>query len=618
MFRRLARYPNRPISSLAQKVDARPPTGERSRLRVDRSLWLASAMLVGACTGEVSGPVGFSSSGQVGKTPPVPSATTNPGVTMRAADGGVLPTGVGDPSTPNGVGWSTRFPKLSNAQWENSVRALLLLDAPTGLSGSFTQEPLDKLYVSLAAAELTIGGDAWARYQTAAETLAAQVVSSDAQLAKLAPAGSFADASAKGAAFIAALGRRAYRRPLRDSEKAAYLTLFQAGATLVSGDPYKAGVRVVLEAMLQSPHFLYRVESSEQVTPGAQKIPLSGDEIATRLSYALWDSMPSDALFAAASAGELDSKDGVARWASTMLSDPRAKDVLLSFHAQTFQVAAYGTQEKDPSLKFDAASLAPMLKQEATSFFDLVVNQQQGGIAQLLTQPTAFVNEDTAGFYGVSGITGKALQKQDLDAKLRTGLLMQLGFLTKNATKVGSDPVHRGLIVVRKVLCDEPDPPPGAFQLPAPVAGLTTRETYTKATACGVGCHDTLINPAGFAFEGFDTLGKLRTTEAGKPIDASGTLTLRQGYTSAEKQANTSTQLNFHDAVDLVTQLAKAPRVHECYARNWMQYVLARELAPAERGAWESLRDVSLSKASAVSLLTELVQLDTFRTRVAE
>lgn len=586
----------------------------RSPSRPAQVLWASSLVLAGACVGEIGSPSSFSNA-EV-SNPQRPGAITQPA--GRATDGGVSPTGVGDPTTPNGVGWSTRFPKLSNAQWENSVRTLLVLDAPTGLSDSFTQEPLDKAYVSAAAAQLTIGGDAWSRYQTAAEALAAQVVANDAQLAKITPSGTFADAKTKGAAFIASFGRRAYRRPLRDDEQAAYLALFQAGPTLVSGDAYKAGVRVVLEALLQSPHFLYRVESSDKVGSDGQTIALSGDELATRLSFALWDSMPSDELFAAATAGELDSKEGVARWAGKMLADSRAKDVLLSFHAQTFQVAAYGTQDKDPSLKFDAATFAPVLKQEAESFFDLVVNQQKGGIAQLLTQPTAFVNEDTAGFYGLTGITGKTLQKQDLDAKVRAGLLTQLGFLTKNATSIGSDPVHRGLIVVRKVLCDEPDPPPMAFQLPSPMPGLTTRETYTKATACGVGCHDTLINPPGFAFEGFDTLGKVRTTEAGKPIDASGTLTLRQGYTSAEKKQNPSTQLSFHDAVDMVTQLAKTPRVHECYARNWMQYVLARELDPAERGAWEALRNVSLDKASAVSLLTELVQLDTFRTRVSE
>ncbi|MDB4977647.1 MAG: Cellulose-binding domain protein [Myxococcaceae bacterium] len=593
MFRRLVRNPNRPWMNLLA----------------------ASSLLVAACSGEISSPPSLSIEG-VGNAglPQSPNAPT--GVTGDTLAQGTRPAGVGDPNTPNGVGWSTRFPKLSNRQWENTAQSLLLLSAPTGLSASFTQEPADKSYETESAAELTIGGDAWTRYQSAAEALASKVVGDAAQLAKITPSGSFTDANAKGAAFIAAFGRRAYRRPLSESEKATYLTLFKAGATLVGGDAYAAGVRVVLEAMLQSPFFLYRVESATKA--GANKAQLSGDEVAARLSYALWNTMPSDELFAAASAGELDTAAGVARWAGKMLDDPRAKAILVAFHEQTFQVSAYGTQDKDAALGFDTDALAPVLQAEAHQFFDLVVNQQGGGIAQLLTEPTAFVNQDTAPYYGLAGVTGTTLQKKDLDPKQRAGLLTQLGFLTKNATRSGSDPVHRGLMVVRKVLCDDPDPPPAMFSLPEPVPGLTTREVYEKATACGVGCHDTLINPAGFSFEGFDTLGKVRSTDEGKPVDATGSLTMRKGYTSAEKKANPTTQVKFTNAVDLVTKLSTEPRVHECYARNWMQYVLARDIDPAERGAWELLRDKSLSEASARSLVLALVQLDTFRTRVSE
>jgi hypothetical protein len=156
------------------------------------------------------------------------------------------------------------------------------------------------------------------------------------------------------------------------------------------------------------------------------------------------------------------------------------------------------------------------------------------------------------------------------------------------------------------------------FSLPEPESGLTTREVYEKATQCGIACHGSLINPPGFAFEGFDAVGKTRTTDNGKPIDATGKLDIRQGYTSAEKKAGDSTTLEFDGAVDMVTKLAVTPRVHECYARNWMAYVLARELDPAEKGAWEALADVSLDKASVKAVITSLVQLDTFRTRVAD
>jgi hypothetical protein len=606
--------PSHGLSQVSSEVVLKVRSSVRRSSLPLLGLLAASSLLAAACSGEISSP---SSSFEGVQKDGIPQAVPGVNGDGQAGTAGDRPAAAGDPASPNGVGWSTRFAKLSNAQWENSAQALLLLDGPSGASSSFTQEPADKFYDTESAAELTIGGDAWARYQTAAESLAVKIVTDDAKLAKLTPSGSFADAKAKGAAFIAAFGRRAYRRPLSTDEKATYQTLFDAGVTLVGGDAYKAGVRVVLEAMMQSPFFLYRVESSDKANK-ENKVALSGDELASRLSFALWNTMPSDELFAAASAGELDDKAGVARWAEKMLDDEKAKAMIMSFHEQTFQVSSYGSQEKDDSLKFDATALAPVLKDEARKFFDLVINQNGGGIAELLTEPTAFVNQATAPLYGLSGITGNELQKVELDPAQRAGLLTQAGFLSKNATRMGSDPIHRGLAVVRRVLCDEPDPPPAMFTLPPAEPGQTTRESYTKATLCGVGCHDTLINPAGFAFEGFDTLGKVRTTDVGKPVDATGTLTLRQGYTSLEKNENPSTTITFDGAVDLVNQLSSEPRVHECYARNWMQFMLAREIDPAERGAWESIRDTSLSKSSARSLITAVVQLDTFRTRVSE
>ena len=591
-----------------------------SPLRAQRSPALGLALLAlgstpFACSGEIESspslgdcrdcapPSGAGSDGPNG-----PSAPTG-------HQPGERPPAAGDPATPDGVGWGTRFPKLSNRQWENTVQALFSLAEPTGLSKDFTQEPLDQPYESMAAAEQTISGDAWARYQAAAESVAASIVADDAKLAKIAPSSS--DAAARAGTFIASFGKRAYRRPLTSEEQAAYRALFDRGPELVGGDAFKAGARLVIESMLQSVHFLYRVEAS-QAANAQRKIALSPYELATRLSYALWNSMPSDALFAAAEAGELDDADGVARWAGRMLDDPRARDVLISFHEQTFQVATYGTQDKAASLGFDAQALAPVLKEEARRFIEHVVVQNSGGIAGLLTEPVAFVNAATAPFYGITGVTGSALEQRPLDPAERAGLLGQLGFLTKNATRETSDPVHRGLLVLRKVLCDEPDPPPMMFSLPTPMAGLTTREVYERATACGRGCHDTMINPPGFAFERFDAVGRLRTMEAGKPIDATGTLTVREGFTLEEKQVNPKSKLSFDGPVELVQKLAELPRVHECYARNWMSYVLARELDPGERGASQALAETSLEQASSRALLIRLVQLDAFRYRVAD
>ena len=187
------------------------------------------------------------------------------------------------------------------------------------------------------------------------------------------PSGTFANDAARGEAFVTQFGARAYRRALTSEEKASYVALFAKGPELVGGTALNAGVRLVLEAMLQSPHFLYRVEQSAGGKDG--KVALSNHEVATRLSFALLGTTPSDELLKAADAGELANEAGVAKWAGKLLDAPAARDVLMSFHEQTFAIEAYGTQDKDPALKFDAEALAPVLKDEARRFFGMVIDE---------------------------------------------------------------------------------------------------------------------------------------------------------------------------------------------------------------------------------------------------
>ena len=161
-----------------------------------------------------------------------------------------------------------------------------------------------------------------------------------------------------------------------------------------------------------------------------------------------------------------------------MLSDPRAVTMLERFHEQTFRTGVYGSQGKDVKFGFDA--VAPVLKDEARLFFADIV-QQGGGIREILTAPVAFVNEQTAPFYGLTGVTGTQLQRKDLDATRRVGLLSQLGFLSQTGARTLTDPVHRGLAILREVLCDDPDPPPPIdIHTPVVPVGATTRETYEK------------------------------------------------------------------------------------------------------------------------------------------
>jgi hypothetical protein len=524
---------------------------------------------------------------------------------------GKSPDGV---TTPDGVGWATRFPKLSNEQWENTVSDLFYLDAATGLSEAFSPEPADGGYDNEAAAGQTVAGDSWARYQLAAEALA-KLVTSDAQkLSKLVPSSAPTSGAERARATIVDLGLRTYRRPLTSAEVDAYVALFDKGAALDSADAFRGGMNLVIQTMLQSPHFLYRVESS--ATPDGPRIWLNGFELATRLSYALWNTTPPRDLLDAAAAGQLGTPEGLKGRATSMLADPRGASALARFHEQTFRTGVYGSQGKDAKFSFDP--IAPVLKDEARLFFaDLVA--EGGGIREILTKPVAFVNEQTAPFYGLTGITGSELRRVELDPTRRAGLLSQVGFLAQTGARTLTDPVHRGLAILREVLCDDPDPPPPIdIQTPVVPPGMTTRETYEKATACGVGCHNTLINPPGFAFEHFDTVGRWRDDEGGLPLNVTGTFGARVGWTPETKRENPPIMLQFDGAVDLVTQLAELDRTHECYARHLLEFVLAKPVDAQELGAGALLGKQSKTSGTARSILSELVTLNTFRARAPD
>ncbi len=573
---------------------------ERPGLRSRVLLLGALATLLGACTANI--PVGGGTGGA--------GSASGSGATGGTTPGGSCPTcpptctDCGPGSSAQGLGWSTRLPRLSHKQWENTMRDLLKLDRPSGLSASFTPDVVTRFDTNTEENEITsnLRND----YEIAAETLAKQVARTPAQLAKIMPANLTGDTQAKGRAFVTAFGKRAFRRPLTTAEVDAMTALFMKGASLLGGDAVIAGVELTLRAFLQSPHTLYRVETSTAVQDN--KIWLSGYEIATRLSYALWNTMPSDALLAAAEAGELKDAAGVERWARTMVDDPRAQEIVVSFHEQVFLTDGYGTTLKDARLfPTFTRDLEPILQSEARLFFD-DVTKAGGGIRDILTKPVTFVNDRTAGFYGLTGSFTGAMQRAELDPQRRAGILTQLGFLAKNGGLVQSDPIHRGVLINLNVLCEKIVAPPNLPPLPDLQPNQTNRERVDAHTnTCGKGCHDTRINPVGFAFERYDAIGAWRDVDNGKPVDSAATYTL-------DGQA-----LAYNDAVQLAQKLAEQRRVHDCYATNWLEYVLGRKLvAKAESGTVKILGDASIGGAGAKALLAKIATLDTFRARPVE
>lgn len=506
---------------------------------------------------------------------------------------------------------TTRFPRLSHLQWENTVRDLFYLDEHTGYSSLFIGDPTGGTFDN-DATKLHVTSTLWADYQRAAEQVAALVVNDASRLAAIVPADLPQDAndpSVQARAWIEHFGARAYRRPLTPNEVDAHYLLFEQGVDLFADlDFFTAGVHLSIQAFLQSPHFLYRVEASEAIGDDGL-IHLSGYELASKLSYMLWNSMPDEALFTAAALGELDTAGGVLIEASRMLDDPRAHEMVRDFHAQLLDYDHYLDLFKDPEFYplFDPEITGAAMQRETELFVDAVVFEDQGGLAELLTAPFSFVNQDTAAAYGLGEGFGPEFERVPLDPERRSGILTQLGFLASNAYAVDPDSIHRGVTIVRKLLCTPLPPPPDNVPPLPPAMGKTNRErveAHTGKGTCGEGCHSTIINPVGFAFENYDAIGAWRELDNGFEVDASGSFYF-------DKQ-----ERSYVGAVEFGAIAAGSRQAHVCYVGNLLEYAYARDAAATEQAIVAELGEQSRAGSLSIrALLLELSQTESFLTR---
>lgn len=501
----------------------------------------------------------------------------------------------------------TRLVRLTHTQYDQTVQALL------GLEVSPADEFLtDATFAGFDNnAEGLVVPDRLARdYRRAAESLAVAAVADAESRKRLVPCDTGATGCARTA--IETLGRRAFRRPLSDTEIEAYTALHGRGAELVgSGDGFFDGVQLVLEAMLQSPKFLYRVELSQPVS-GSQVIKLSGFELASRLSYMLWNSMPDDILLDAAAAGELDTPEGIAVAARRMMQVPEARAVLDDFARQWLDFSRFDDLSKDASQFPDfRPELGTSMSEEVRLFLRDLVFEQDGGFASLYTEPSTYVDDALASVYGLPAPGDGMFEKVSLDATQRSGLLTQVGFLASHAFADRSSPIHRGVFIHRKILCTNLPEPPGDvdFNLPAIEGDIkTTRqqvEVHTSPNQCA-GCHG-LINPVGFAFENYDALGRYRTLDFGEQVDASGTLTID------------GQQIGFDGAVELSGVIAESEVARKCFATQYMRYAYGRRESGADRCTLAHLATrLGDPGYSIQDLILDLTQTRAFNQRPAE
>jgi mono/diheme cytochrome c family protein len=502
-----------------------------------------------------------------------------------------------------------RVARLTHFQWRNAVQDLLYLDAPPNAQvESFSPDAIVGYDTNTAQLRVTstLRGD----YQNAAEVLAQQVASSTTAINRLVPQGAPTEATARARAFINDLGLRAHRRPLTATEADRYFALFQRGPELHPElSAFAGGVKLVVEAVLQSPFFLYRTELGQENTGG--RIPLNGYEVAAKLALAVTGSGPDKILLDAAASGALNGGNvgaEVADHAERLLETPRAKATALHLHTQTYALSRYSIVQRDSNNypEFGEGTGAS-LKKSAELFFQSIFDENLG-VSAILTSPTAYVDANLAPFYGLGGGFGSGFSKVDLSGQGRAGFLMQLGFLTLFSGEFQPDPIHRGVFINEHVLCvDVGRPAANIPPLPDVQPGQTNRQRINAVTGpgtCGQACHATVINPLGFAFENYDPVGRYRSSDNGLPVDASGVYAINDYKTE------------FSNAHELAQQLGESHMAHRCYAEHWLSYLYGRLAARSDDSLLDELGVQSKSQnLSAKDIIRALVQSESFLTR---
>lgn len=406
--------------------------------------------------------------------------------------------------------------------------------------------------------------------------------------------------------FIAQFGARAYRRPLEAEERGRLADVF---AEVRAFDGFESALRAVIEVMVQSPAFLYRLELSEP-EPETGLARLDGYELATRLSYLLWGTMPDDELRRAAGAGELQTPAQLRIQAERLLDAVPARASVQRFHGVLFGLEGLGNLQRSP-VEFPGlpSGLGGLLREETQRFVEHVVFEGAGDLSTLLTSSESFLNQELAEFYGVPGVTGPEFRLVQLEPQRRAGLLTHASVINAHTPGIDSHPVLRGLLVRRVLLCDPPPDPPDGINLSVPPQpGASTRQRFEqhRADALCASCHQ-LMDPIGFGFEHYDAVGRWRELDDGVPVDASGEV------------VGTDVAGPFVGARALVERLAASEEVADCYVSHWFAYGYGRRATPEDSCSRDYLREAFRGGQGRVrELLLALTETDAFRYRRVE
>jgi hypothetical protein len=524
-----------------------------------------------ACTGQI-GPAGQSS-----------GSVSNP-----AGGGG---TGGGAPLTcqqPQAEALNARL--LSPSQYDNTVKDILQVggDPANGFSGSGFAQLDDSAVEQRAGAAAVVAA-------AAAQTLSAW--------SPCAPTAT--DTASCEQQIIDRIGSKAYRRALTPGERTELQALFDAG---IKEKDFPTGVEWFLTGLLQAPDFLYLFAKPGAGEKPGQVVPIEAHDLAARLAYFIWDSTPDDALMAAAAAGQLANGDQWRAQLGRMVADPRFLRGVSSFYTVWLHLSGFADiARNDTDFTSDVANaMSTSLLMTATE----VYNAPSPMLSDLLSGQTYPLNPTLQKFYNRSG-AGNGFTPVVMDGEGRHGILTHPGLMALMSRPETSNPISRGLFVLRTMLCQSvPAPPTGVVIPPLPplAPGLSTRDRlnqHAQVAFCAT-CHNT-IDPPGFALESFDEVGRFRAMDGGKPVDTSGVIGGSTGVAGP-----------FASGDELLAKIAGSQDVQRCFAQQYLQQALSRPVGVADQCSLQTLQTSFGASGDLKQLIGAVAGSDAFRLRMAE
>ncbi|HET9929860.1 MAG TPA: DUF1592 domain-containing protein [Polyangiaceae bacterium] len=517
-----------------------------------------------------------------------------------SASGGMPASGGAPLDCSSAVPPNSPLALLTRVQYDNTVADLL--GDSSNPSKVFPPENQVEGFKNNAVANLASPLSV-EKYLAAAETLSA---TARGRINDFAPCASGQDQAECGRTFVRTFGLKAFRRPLTDSEQKVFNDLFE---TVRARSGYETAFELTLQALLQSPQFLYRADSLAGPTEQTGAVALGPYELASRLSYFLTGSMPDSTLFTAAAENRLVSDADVEREARRLLTTPRAHGVVREFHHQWFMMDALPSVLRAFPTSFgsDTAWVAKDWLESFDRFIDHVY-WESGSVSELFTSKRVYVNSRLARLYGVTGGGDDFVSAELPD---RAGVITQPALMALLAHTDQTAPVQRGVFMLERLMCSAVPPPPPTVKAvpPDPDPNATTRERFdvhTKDPACN-GCHR-LIDGVGFGFEAYDQLGRYRTTENGLAIDASGEVLISDAELAG----------SFTGAQELAARLAASSRARDCVATNWYRFALGRLEGEGDRCSLDDVKHrFADSKGDFRELLVAITRSVAFRYRPA-